>query len=87
MDFVAIFTAHYVEAVVIGCVCAGFILKHWVKDVENKGIPTILAVLGAVLNIANSGLSLDSVVYGVFMGLTATGLHQMFKAFIEKTEK
>lgn len=84
MDFLAIFNEHYVEVVVIGCICLGFILKRWVKDVENKYIPTILAVTGAVLNIWKSGMSLDSVVYGVFMGVTATGLHQMFKAFIER---
>ena len=71
----------------MACLCFGYVIKRWVKDVENKYIPTILAVLGAVLNVIESGMSLESIVYGAFMGLTATGLHQAFTRFIEKSDK
>lgn len=87
MDFAAVLTEHFVVVVVMACLCFGYVIKRWVKDVENKYIPTILAVLGAVLNVIESGMSLESIVYGAFMGLTATGLHQAFTRFIEKSDK
>ena len=86
MDF-TVLTEHFVLVVVVACLVAGYLLKHWVKDVENKYIPTILAVLGAVLNAVVSGVTVEAVVYGALMGLASTGLHQAFSRFIEKTEE
>lgn len=43
----------------------------------------MLALIGMTLNLAVSGLSIESAVYGAVMGLASTGLHQAFTRFIE----
>ena len=85
MGFSAILSDHFVLVVVLACLIVGYIIKHatFLKWVPNDDIPLILAVVGGVLNIFVSGLSLESVVFGAFMGLSSTGLHQIFKEFIE----
>ena len=66
--------------VVAACLILGFILKKWVKDVDNKYIPTILTVVGAALAcILQSEASVEVIVAGSFSGLASTGLHQAFK--------
>ena len=85
MDF-TVLTDHFVLLVVLACLCVGYVIKKWIKDVENKYIPTILFFFGAILNLPISGWSIASAVYGAFMGLAATGMHQAFTRFIEKQE-
>lgn len=71
-------------AVVVASVIIGYILKKWVKDVDNKWIPTILAVCGAALGCAVTGkLTAEVIISGAFSGLAGTGLHQAFKQLIE----
>lgn len=84
MDF-TILTEHFVLVVLVACLVVGYIIKHatFFKWIPNDDIPVILAVFGAVLNLAVSGLTIESVVYGAVMGLASTGLHQSFKKFIE----
>ena len=86
MDF-TILTEHFVLVVLVACLVVGYIIKHatFFKWIPNDDIPVILAVFGAVLNLAVSGLSIESAVYGAVMGLASTGLHQSFKTFIENT--
>ena len=86
MDF-SILSEYFVLVVVVACLIVGYIIKKWIKDIENKYIPTILAVLGAVLNAVVSGVSVESVVFGALMGLASTGMHQAFTRFIEKTKE
>lgn len=70
--------------VVAACLILGFILKKWVNDVDNKYIPTILAVIGAVVAcVISKDVTVELVVAGAFSGLASTGLHQMFKQLIE----
>ena len=76
-------TKYFVLVVIVACLVVGYIIKTSFDFVPNKYIPTILAVLGAVLNPFVSGLSVESVVYGALTGLASTGLHQAFKQFIE----
>lgn len=85
MDFSSILTDHFVLVVVLACLIVGYIIKHatLLKKIPNNDIPWILAIVGGVLNIFVSGLSIESVVYGAFMGLASTGLHQIFKEFVE----
>lgn len=85
MDFTAILTEHFVLVVMIACLVIGYIIKHatFLNRIPNNDIPGILAIIGAVLNAVVSGVSVESVVYGAFMGLASTGLHQIFKAFVE----
>ena len=86
MDF-TILTEHFVLVVLVACLVIGYIIKHatFFKWIPNDDIPVILAVVGLALNLAVSGLSIESAVYGAVMGLASTGLHQSFKKFIENT--
>ena len=82
IDF-TILTEHFVLVVVIACLVVGYIIKTTFDFIPNKYIPTILAVLGAVLNAIVGGVSVSTIVYGALMGLASTGLHQAFTKFIE----
>lgn len=90
MDF-TVLSEHFVLVVIVACLILGYIIKHasFMKWLPNDDIPVILAVVGAGLNLAVSGLSIESFVYGAVMGLASTGLHQGFKRFVEgkKTEE
>ena len=86
MDFATIITENFVLVVVLACLILGYLLKHTFDFVPNKYIPAILAVFGAVLNAMVGGVSVDTIVFGAFMGLASTGMHQAFKNFIEKAE-
>lgn len=85
MDFTKILTDHFVLVVMVACLVVGYIIKHatFLKRIPNDDIPVILAVVGAALNAAVSGISVDSIVYGAVMGLASTGLHQGFGRFVE----
>lgn len=77
-------TQNYIPIVLVACLVAGYILKAWIKDLDNKYIPTILAVLGAALGcLTNSTVSLENIVYGAVTGLASVGMHQVFKQLIE----
>lgn len=83
MDF-TVFENYFVLSVVLACLIVGYIIKKWINDVDNKYIPTVVTVFGMVLNLAVSGVSVESAIFGAFMGLASTGLHQAFKQYIEK---
>lgn len=88
MDF-ANLTEYFVFVVMVACLVVGYIIKHATifKWIPNNDIPVVLAILGSIVNVIMSGLSVESVVYGALMGLASTGLHQSFKQFIEKKNK
>ena len=70
--------------VVAACLVLGYILKHWFEDTDNRYIPTILAVVGAVLACVCEGdISVALVFSGAFSALASTGLHQAKKLLIE----
>ena len=48
-------TTYAVPVIMAICWCVGFIVKKWVKDVDNKYIPTIVALLGILLNVWMNG--------------------------------
>ena len=83
MDF-TVFENYFVLSVVLACLIVGYIIKKWINDVDNKYIPTIVTIFGMALNLAVSGVSVESAIFGAFMGLASTGLHQAFKQYIEK---
>lgn len=88
LDFL---TDYYIPIVVAACLIVGFCFKNIKKldAISNEYIPTILAVLGAVLGCWTlGGITLPNIVMGAFSGLTSTGLHQLFKTIInnKKTE-
>ena len=83
MDF-TVLNGYLVTTIIEVCLCIGYILKKWVKDVDNKYIPTILAAIGVLLNIwITKDLNVEIILSGMLSGLTSTGLHQVFKSFIE----
>lgn len=80
------FLNEYMLPVVVGiCLVIGYILKHWIKDVDNKWIPTIVTGLGVFLAIWFSKWSVtpEIILSGLISGVASTGLHQVFKQFIE----
>ena len=83
MDFSNLLTEHFVMVVFLACLIVGYIIKTSISIVPNKYIPTILAIVGAILNVIVNDISIDSIVYGAFMGLSSTGAHQVFVKFIE----
>lgn len=85
MDFTQL-TEHFVLVVLVACLVVGYIIKHATifKWIPNDDIPVILSVFGCLINLAVSGLSVESAVYGAVMGLASTGMHQAFTKFIDK---
>lgn len=78
----------YIPVVMVICLCVGYILKHWIKDLDNKVIPTILALLGAVLACMTAwDISVELMASGMVTGLASTGLHQAFKQIIENKKE
>lgn len=83
------FLTEYMVPVIIGlCLCVGYIVKHWVKDINNKIIPTLCAVLGVVVAVwINWGdITPEVILSGLASGLASTGLHQAITQFLNKTE-
>lgn len=75
-------TELYIPIVLVACLVVGFILKKWCPT-DNKWIPTVLVLLGAVLGcVAGGSISLESIVAGAVTGLASTGLHQVFKQLL-----
>ena len=88
MDF-SFLTEYFVVVVLVACLVVGYIIKHatFLKWIKNDDIPVILALIGCLINLSVSGLSIESAVYGAVMGLASTGMHQTFKSWIEKSEQ
>ena len=81
---ISFITSMYIPVIMAACLIVGFIVKKWIKDIDNKWIPTIVTVLGAILAVAmDKGVSIDVIIAGAASGLASTGLHQLFKQLIE----
>lgn len=86
MDFLNEFSIPVIVGI---CLCIGFVLKNLVTTEKiNKFIPLIVAVLGVVINVWLNAWTItpDILLAGMFSGLASTGMHQMFKQLINKTE-
>lgn len=60
------------------CLCIGFVMKKWMPT-DDKWIPTVLLVIGAISGLILFGVDYEGVVKGMVSGLAAVGLHQVFK--------
>lgn len=83
------FLNEFMIPVVIGiCLCVGYVIKKWIKDIDNKYIPTIVAVLGVILAawISEWNITPEIILSGLASGLSSTGLHQLFTQYIERKE-
>jgi len=83
MDIIAYLSSLYILPILVACLVVGYIIKKWIKDVDNKYIPTIVAILGTLLGGLTVGWTLEALVAGAVSGLASTGLHQLFKQWIE----
>lgn len=77
------FTKYVDVGIVMLCLAVGYVVKAWIKDVDNKYIPTIVAVIGLVAGLIGHGVTVDAVTVGIISGLASTGAHQLFKTFID----
>lgn len=81
--------AYVIPEVLVLCLVLGYIIKKWIKDVDNKWIPTIVAVVGVAAAILMNleAVTLGVIVGGAVSGLASTGLHQMLKQWMESGVK
>lgn len=83
------FLNEYMIPVVLGiCLVVGWVIKKWITDIDNRYIPTIVTILGAFLSVwFNDWLvTPDIILSGLITGAASTGMHQLFKQFVEKSE-
>ena len=81
------FLNDYIVLLVMGiCLCIGYVIKNVIPgDKINRFIPLIMGVLGVVINVwSNLAFTPEVLLGGLASGLASTGLHQLFKQFIEK---
>lgn len=64
------------------CLCIGYVMKKWLPT-DDKWIPTVLLVIGAISGMILFGLDYEGVVKGMVSGLAAVGLHQAFKQHLK----
>lgn len=76
------FENYLIPIITIGCLCIGFVLKKWMPA-DDKWIPTVLCLLGALSGLILFGVDYAGVVKGMLSGLASVGLHQAFHQFIK----
>ena len=76
------FENYLIPIITVGCLCVGFVLKKWIPT-DDKWIPTILLVLGAISGAILFGFEYEGIVKGMLSGLASVGLHQAFHQFIK----
>ena len=66
----------YVSPIILGiCLVVGYIVKHWLK----------VTILGVLLAVWLNGWAVtpEVILNGALSGLASTGMHQLFKQWIE----
>lgn len=76
------FENYLIPIITVGCLCIGFVLKKWMPA-DDKWIPTVLLVLGAISGAILFGFDYEGIVKGMLSGLASVGLHQAFHQFIK----
>lgn len=65
--------------VITACaLCIGYVMKKWLPT-DDKWIPTVLLIIGALSGLILFGCDYEGIVKGMVSGLAAVGLHQVFK--------
>ena len=83
------FLNEYMVPVIVGlCLCVGYVVKKWVKDLDNKYIPTLCAALGVALAVWMhwGEVGPGVILAGLASGLASTGLHQAVTRVFEGKE-
>lgn len=76
------FENYLIPVIMIGCLCVGFVMKKWMPT-DDKWIPTVLLILGALSGLILFGFDYEGIVKGMLSGLASVGLHQVFYQFIK----
>lgn len=72
----------------IACLVVGYCLKNLTaSQAINDWIPTIMALLGAIITCFSVGWGLENLVAGALTGLASTGLHQAFVRALQGLDK
>ena len=74
---------YLIPIITVGCLCIGFVLKKWMPA-DDKWIPTVLLVLGAISGAILFGFDYEGIVKGMLSGLASVGLHQAFHQFLKE---
>lgn len=79
-----IFTNYLIPVIVGLCLVVGFLIKH-VTSADNRFIPIVVTVLGVALSIWISWpeITPEVILSGAVSGLASTGMHQIFKQWID----
>ena len=67
-----------IPIIVAASLAIGTVMKYWMPT-DNKWIPTVLLVFGAISGVCIFGLDYEGIVKGMISGLAAVGLNQVFK--------
>lgn len=71
-----------IPIIVAASLAIGTVMKYWLPT-DNKWIPTVLLVFGALSGIILFGLDYEGIVKGMISGLAAVGLNQVFKQHLK----
>ena len=75
----------YIVPVIVGlCLIVGYIVKNF-TGADNKLIPVLVTVLGVALAVWMNwpAITPEIILGGAVSGLASTGMHQMFKQWID----
>lgn len=75
---ITLIDAFIIPVITVASLCIGYVMKHWLPT-DDKWIPTVLLVFGALSGILLFGFEYEGFVKGMVSGLAAVGLHQAFK--------
>lgn len=79
---ITIIDGFVIPVIVAGSLALGTVMKYWLPT-DNKWIPTVLLVFGAVSGAILFGADYEGVVKGMISGLAAVGLNQVFKQHLK----
>lgn len=75
----------FISPMIVGlCWLIGNTLKSSVPKLPNNYIPLALGMIGAILMIVLNGFSGQNIIIGIVSGLSATGMHQVYKGLKEE---
>ena len=81
--------ATYIVPVIVGiCLIVGYLIKNF-TGADNRFIPVVVTVLGVALAVWINwpAVTPEIILGGAVSGLASTGMHQMFKQWIDNGGK
>ena len=79
---ITVIDAMIIPMITIASLCIGYVMKHWMPT-DDKWIPTVLLVFGALSGVILFGFQYEGIVKGMVSGLSAVGLHLVFKQHLK----